>query len=205
MSGKHGKERASNWNSSVVGAIVGFFTALSVFCLVGVSYGISKGMIPDPFPPAAEESAPTQAPKTHVIEQGTMSDSEAQALVDARATSSRMLISLAPDMKLDDGRLRVNLIVPEDNNGIAERVEIVQDGEIVFASESVLPGSSLEWADAPDAHEGAALAMVHAVNDKGSDFGSAVCVEVSIEKAESVSRSSAESSSTSTSAASEDD
>lgn len=91
-------------------------------------------------------------------------------------------MSMAPEMVLrDNGELRVNLVVPEGNNGLSERLEIEQDGKVVYRSGVVIPGNRLEWGKDSTAHEGAATATVYAVRDE-ADFGNPVSVEVEIVK-----------------------
>ena len=102
-------------------------------------------------------------------------------MLDEMAERSRITVSLAPDMRLrKGGELRVNLVVPEDNNGISERIEVEQDGAVVYRSGVVEPGRTLEWGIGSEAHEGPATATVYAVGDDGSDFGNPVSVEVTV-------------------------
>jgi hypothetical protein len=131
--------------------------------------------------PPEQEPFPQGDTGTYLIPKGDMSDEEAQKLVDEMAEKSRITVSLAPEMRLEsDGRLRVNLVVPEENNGLSERLEIEQDGKIVYRSGVVNPGNRLEWGnDANDAHEGPATATVYAIQDD-ADFGNPVSVEVQI-------------------------
>lgn len=118
---------------------------------------------------------------SYLIPQGEMSDEEAQALVNEMAEKSRITISVAPYMKLqDDGALRVNFIVPSDNNGLSERIEIEQDGKVVFKSDIVKPGYKLEWGSSNGAHVGEATATIHAVDASGGDSGNPISVEVQI-------------------------
>ena len=118
---------------------------------------------------------------TYVIPQGSMTSAEAQALLDEQTESSRITVSLAPTMRLtSDGSLRANFIVEEPNNGLSERLEIEQDGRVVYASGTVRPGYAIEWCQAPEAHAGPALATVYALDDAGADRGNPVSVEVQI-------------------------
>jgi hypothetical protein len=100
------------------------------------------------------------------------------------AERSRITVSLAPEMALkEDGSLRVNLVVPEGNNGLSERVEVEQDGKVVYQSGVVRPGNRLEWGNgAQGAHAGPATATVYAISDD-ADFGNPVSVEVTITEA----------------------
>ena len=112
---------------------------------------------------------------------GSMSSAEAQEMLDEQTESSRITVSLSPAMRLlSDGSLRVNFIVDEPNNGLSERLEIEQDGEIVYASGAVEPGYAIEWCQAPAAHTGSAIATVYALDGKGHDHGNPISVEVSI-------------------------
>ena len=109
-----------------------------------------------------------------------MTRAQAQEMLDGQAQRSRMTVSMQPAPILRDGRLRLNFIVPSDNNGWSERVEVMQDGQEVYASGIVAPGHVIEWADAPGAHAGQAVATVHAVDGQGRDHGNPVSVEIEI-------------------------
>ena len=118
---------------------------------------------------------------SYIIPQGEMSSDEAQALIDDQAEKSRITISLAPTMKLkEDGSLRVNFIVEEPNNGFSERLEVEQDGQIVYASGAVAPGYAIEWCQSSGAHAGPATATVFALDENGNDRGNPASVEVEI-------------------------
>ena len=117
---------------------------------------------------------------TYIIPKGNMTDEEAQAMLNEMADRSRITISIAPEMRLrDNGDLRVNLVVPEGNNGLSERLEIEQDGQIVYRSGTVSPGHLLEWGSSSSAYTGAATATIYAVQNS-SDFGNPISVEVNI-------------------------
>ena len=116
-----------------------------------------------------------------LIPQGDMTSEEAQALIDEQAESSRMTVSLSPSMRLrDDGSLRPNFIVEEPNNGLSERLEIEQGGQVVYSSGAVAPGYGIEWCQAPAARAGSAIATVHALDEQGRDKGNPVSVEIEI-------------------------
>lgn len=115
-----------------------------------------------------------------IIPRGSMSAAEAQQMLDEQVEASRITVSLSPQPELQDGRLRVNFAVIEPNNGISERLEIEQDGRVVYRTGTVAPGYVVEWGNAPDAHAGAAVATVYAVHESGADFGNPVSVEIEI-------------------------
>ena len=117
---------------------------------------------------------------SYLIPQGDMTDEEAQEMLDSQAELSRITVSLRPSQELVDGRLHVNFVVVPGNNNFSERLEIEQDGEIVYKSGIVEPEHVIEWGDAPRAREGAATATVYAVDAQGLDFGNPVSVEVEI-------------------------
>ena len=115
------------------------------------------------------------------IMKGDMSDEEAQALLDEQAEASRITVSLAPEMKLKNtNELRVNFVVAEPNNGFSERLELEQDGRIVYKSQVIEPGYRLEWVTSNGAKTGPATATVYAVTSDGVDTGNPVSVEVQI-------------------------
>ena len=117
---------------------------------------------------------------SQIIPQGNMTDEEAQDLVNEMAEKSRITVSIAPNMALkDDGQLRVNFIVMEPNNGLSERLEVEQDGQVVYRSGIVQPGYSIEWGEAPSAKPGPATATVYAVSGD-ADTGNPISVEVNI-------------------------
>jgi len=117
---------------------------------------------------------------SYIIPQEQMSDEEAQEMLDDMAEKSRITVSLAPNMRLaEDGQLRVNFIVLEPNNGLSERLEVEQDGAVVYRSGVVEPGNMIEWCQSQGAHVGSAIATVYAVNGEG-DTGNPVSVEVQI-------------------------
>ena len=119
-----------------------------------------------------------------LIPQGGMTDEEAQALVDEQAKNGRITISIAPTPQIDaDGNLRVNFIVPAPNQGLSERLEIMQGGNVVYESGAVDPGYMIEWASAPQVVAGPAVATVYAVSDAGADVGNPVSVEIEVVEA----------------------
>lgn len=126
---------------------------------------------------------PDENPNTgaFLIPQGDMSDEEAQALVDEMAEKSRITVSLAPNMVIsDDGRLRVNFVVPEGNNGLSERLEVTQGDTVIAKTSPLAPGYMVEWIETDRRPEiGEAVATVYAVTD-GNDTGNPVSVEVEI-------------------------
>ena len=127
------------------------------------------------------KSLPEPDTGSYIIPQGDMSDADAQAMLDEQAEKSRITVSISPNPKLaDDGQLRVNFIVVEPNNGFAERLEVEQDGNIIYASGVVQPGYKIEWGQSSGAHTGSATATVYAVDGNGLDHGNPVSVEIEI-------------------------
>ena len=117
---------------------------------------------------------------SYIIPKEQMSDEEAQEMLDEMAEKSRITVSLAPNMRLtEDGQLRVNFIVMEPNNGLSERLEVEQDGAVVYRSGVVSPGNMIEWCQSQGAHAGSAIATVYAVSGE-DDTGNPVSVEVQI-------------------------
>lgn len=128
----------------------------------------------------AEQKFPEGETGSYIIPKGNMSDEDAQKMLDEMTEKSRITVSIAPDMKLkDNGDLRVNLVVPEGNNGLSEHLEIEQDGRVVYRSGVVSPGHVLEWGSNTTAHAGTATATIYAIQSD-ADFGNPVSVEVNI-------------------------
>lgn len=118
---------------------------------------------------------------SYIIPQGDMTDEEARSMLDEQVERSRITVSLRPTQELTrDGRLHVNFVVVADNNGFSERLEIEQDGHVVYASGVVEPEHAIAWCDAPSAHAGPATATVYAVGSDGLDSGNPVSVEIEI-------------------------
>lgn len=117
---------------------------------------------------------------SYLIPQGDMTDEQAREMLDAQAEASRITVSLRPEPELVDGQLHVNFVVVPGNNEFAERLEVEQDGAIVYRSGIVQPQHVIEWGSAPTAHAGLAVATVYAVDGSGNDFGNPVSVEIEI-------------------------
>ena len=164
--------------SKAAQAVLSVTIAAAIAFFVGVAYATSSRYAIGPV--ESQASASSTIPQEHVIPQGTMSDAQAQEYVDTRAEQSRIMINIAPEMVMEDGRVRLAFVVAGENNGLSERLEITQNGKVTFASEILEPGNELLWADAQDLSLGSAIATIYAVDDGGKDFGSAVNVEVKI-------------------------
>ena len=125
---------------------------------------------------------PTADTGSRIVWMGSMDAEEARVAHDEQVKKSRITVSLSPVPAFDSqtGDLRVNFIVAPDNNGFAERLEVEQDGRLIYASGIVQPGYQIEWAHVPEAHFGPATATVYAVDDKGNDHGNPVSAEVSV-------------------------
>lgn len=110
-----------------------------------------------------------------------MSDDEIRAELQRQVDEGMMTVSVSPEPVLsDDGYLRINFIVPEDNNGISERCEIVQGDAVIYASGYVEPGYGIEWAYVPDAVPGSALVRVAATDKDGRGVGIPASVGIEI-------------------------
>ena len=130
---------------------------------------------------AALTAQPQGDTGTAIIPQGSMTDEEARAMLDAQAEASRITVSIRPRPELEaDGMLHVNFAVVEPNNGLSERLEIEQDGRIVYRSGVVAPGSVVARGRSEGAHAGPAIATVRAVGEDGADRGNPVSIELEI-------------------------
>lgn len=98
------------------------------------------------------------------------------------AVTRRMRESVSIRMPLrPDGQLRIGLSVPRGGDDISERIEIEQDGKIVYGSRIVAPAETLEWVPAEGVHEGPATARVYGIlGDR--DYGTPVTVDIEIVK-----------------------
>lgn len=105
-----------------------------------------------------------------------------RSLLDESTRKSVMTVSLRPHPPLDEtsGALGINFKVDPDNNGLSERFEIEQNGEIIFESVIVEPGHGLEEIYVPKAALGPAVATVYGVDKEGGDHGNPVSVEIEI-------------------------
>ena len=145
-------------------------------CVVAIVGGLVAGMALT----SHEGKNPTSNSAVKITDASGKTDEEIQKELDEAVEKSRISISIAPIMNMDGkGNIRANFIVEEPNNGLAERFEIKQEGQVVYTSEIYQPGQDVEWVHAPDVKEGKATAVVYAVSD-GSDFGSPVSLEVAI-------------------------
>ena len=107
---------------------------------------------------------------------------EIQEELDEIANSSRMTISVAPAVQIEDGRARVN-VVNVDGNRFNQTFTLSQDGKQVYASGIVECGKKVEWCDAEGLHEGTATITVQAVDKAtGKAYGNPQSVEVEITK-----------------------
>lgn len=118
---------------------------------------------------------------SYVTARGEMTVEEARAMLDEQVDKSRITVSLSPKPKLrNDGSMRVNFLVEEPNNGLSERLEVEQDGVVVYRSGVVAPGNGIEWTSGSNAHAGEATATVYAVDENGADRGNPVSVEIEV-------------------------
>jgi len=139
----------------------------------------------------AAASERTHENTTHIIAQGDMSDREAQAMLDKQARESRIIASVAKEVKMDEaGRLHLNMRVidgeddayPGYTNNLDQRIWIVQDDEVVYESNVIHRGDVLEWTTPTEATVGIAYAHIQGVNEEGNDSGNAVVIPVTIKR-----------------------
>ncbi len=86
---------------------------------------------------------------------------ELQAQVDAQTEASRMTISVATECEIENGEVRVN-VINVDTNKFAQTFTLVQDDVVLFESDVLAPGESLEWCSAASAHAGKAYIVIQA-------------------------------------------
>ena len=112
--------------------------------------------------------------------EGTPSESRNQEKKNQEERMTRLSDSIGSRMPLDqDGRIDLGLVVPDDGTNISERVEVIQDGRVIYGSRIVRPGEALSWVPADEAHAGKATAVVYGIVGD-DDYGEPVIVEVEI-------------------------
>ena len=106
---------------------------------------------------------------------------EIQEELNRQAEESRMTISVSPDVKLKDGKARVNVVNVEDNR-FDQRFTLAQDGSTVYESGTFSPGQRVEWCDAGSLHSGEATITVPAIDrDTGKPYGNPQSVAVQVQ------------------------
>lgn len=120
---------------------------------------------------------------TSGTESNTKDDKKDADTADKKEESpdtKRMRDSINHEMGVrPDGMLHIGLSVPDDGAGISERVEITQDGRLVYSTRIVAPGETLEWVPSDHAHAGKAKATIYGIKGE-QDWGSPVTVEVDV-------------------------
>ena len=104
---------------------------------------------------------------------------EIQDELNRQAEESRMTISVAPKVRIKDGKARVNVINANDNK-FDQTFTLEQDGKDVYKSGIIKVGEKVEWCDAADLKTGTATITVQAV-DKKSEKPSGNPQSVSVE------------------------
>lgn len=140
---------------------------------------------------SAHATERTHENTTHIIAQGDMSDKEAQAMLDEQARSSQIIASVAKEVKIDEsGRLRLNMRVidgedasnPGYVNNLDQRIWVVQDDAVIYESDIVKRGNTLEWTTPTEATPGIAYAHIQGVTEDGNDSGNAIVIPVTIKR-----------------------
>ena len=105
---------------------------------------------------------------------------EIQDELNRQAEESRMTISVAPKVRIKDGKARVNVINANDNK-FDQTFTLEQDGKDVYKSGIIKVGEKVEWCDAADLKTGTATITVQAVDKKsGKPSGNPQSVSVEI-------------------------
>lgn len=107
---------------------------------------------------------------------------EIQADLDQQVKDSMMTISVSTKCKIEDGRVRVNVINAEKNK-FDQSFELIQNDKVLYKSGLISPGQTVEWCDAKDAVEGDATITVYAhktgeANTTGNPQSAAVSLVV---------------------------
>lgn len=105
---------------------------------------------------------------------------EIQEELNRQAEESRMTISVAPKVRIKDGKARVNVINANDNK-FDQTFTLEQDGKSVYESGIIKVGEKAEWCDAADLKTGTATITVQAVDKKsGKPSGNPQSVSVEV-------------------------
>ena len=105
---------------------------------------------------------------------------EIQDELNRQAEESRMTISVAPKVRIKDGKARVNVINANDNK-FDQTFTLEQDGKDVYKSGIIKVGEKVEWCDATDLKTGTATITVQAVDKKsGKPSGNPQSVSVEV-------------------------
>lgn len=105
---------------------------------------------------------------------------EIQEELNRQAEESRMTISVAPEVRIKDGKARVNVINANDNK-FDQTFTLEQDGKDVYESGIIKVGEKVEWCDAADLKTGTATITVQAVDKKsGKPSGNPQSVSVEV-------------------------
>lgn len=105
---------------------------------------------------------------------------EIQEELNRQAEESRMTISVAPKVRIKDGKARVNVINANDNK-FDQTFTLEQDGKDVYKSGIIKVGEKVEWCDAADLKTGTATITVQAVDkESGKPSGNPQSVSVEV-------------------------
>lgn len=105
---------------------------------------------------------------------------EIQDELNRQAEESRMTISVAPKVRIKDGKARVNVINANDNK-FDQTFTLEQDGKDVYKSGIIKVGEKVEWCDAAALKTGTATITVQAVDKKsGKPSGNPQSVSVEV-------------------------
>lgn len=105
---------------------------------------------------------------------------EIQEELNRQAEESRMTISVAPKVRIKDGKARVNVINANDNK-FNQTFTLEQDGKNVYESGIIKVGEKVEWCDAADLKTGTATITVQAVDkESGKPSGNPQSVSVEV-------------------------
>ena len=105
---------------------------------------------------------------------------EIQDELNRQAEESRMTISVAPKVRIKDGKARVNVINANDNK-FDQTFTLEQDGKDVYKSGIIKVGEKVEWCDAADLKTGTATITVQAVDkESGKPSGNPQSVSVEV-------------------------
>ena len=84
---------------------------------------------------------------------------EIKAELNKQVEESKMTISVNAKCKIENGMVRVN-VENVSGNKFDQSFELIQNGKVLYSSDLIRPGESVEWCEAPEAQVGDAIITI---------------------------------------------